>query len=551
MNRLRVDLGESNNYYALFRKVFETMSAEEFYTKYSVDEIRDYFKDDKYNLYKLIVSSFSNDLNKKYIYNHLLEDDDFFNLFFEEQDNYYSMFDKLDYETALKIINKLKPLKEKYDSYIIRGLSEDDQTAILDEIDIETIPWFLKNVNSKVREDFFRSNKKAYYVIGKVPLSYLETKLSDDILFSSRFFELIKSYSIINFRTVVNKIEQQNPNPLFEKKVEEYEESIIDSYDSKEEIFEFYKHLTEENIVDEATSSKEKYLLSLVDLHYIKNIDTYFKEKTKEKLKELIIDYLFKDNHYNVSLNIKEILRYQKQEKTISDENRKFYELILNLDNISSENLIKIFKKYKDSNISLQFYQDIRNSKNRSYLKLNESLLKTDKNIELNGEPFTILVRGSNAFSNRYKYTRGCYSIIDEDNISVLGGYAFYYGYTDINIDEIIHNYENDSYSSDQLVEERIVNRIMSPKEITRIKDYSEIQIKNNNTLMPSYIVVFNEIEESHIEESKRLNIPIVLINTEYYKCGLETTHNLLTSVEDGFRYINDESEWTRVRRTL
>ena len=75
--------------------------------------------------------------------------------------------------------------------------------------------------------------------------------------------------------------------------------------------------------------------------------------------------------------------------------------------------------------------------------------------------------------------------------------------------------------------------------------------IKNNNTLTPSYIVVFNVIEESHIEESKRLNIPIVLINTEYYKCGLETTHNLLTSVEDGFRYINDESEWTRVGRTL
>ena len=94
MNRLKVDLGESNDYYALFRKVFETMSAEEFYTKYSVNEIKDYFKDDKYNLYKLIVSSFSNDLNKKYIYNHLLEDDDFFNLFFEEQDNYYIMFDK-------------------------------------------------------------------------------------------------------------------------------------------------------------------------------------------------------------------------------------------------------------------------------------------------------------------------------------------------------------------------------------------------------------------------------------------------------------------------
>ena len=162
--------------------------------------------------------------------------------------------------------------------------------------------------------------------------SLIDIKLSNDILFSNIFFEKLKSYSLVNFRTNVNEILKTNPNPNFEIKVEKYLESIINTYNEQTKMFKIYEDITSENIYDKAISSKEKYLLSPVDLYNSKtNLEAYFINNTKEKLIEMVIDYLFKDNWYNVLLNIKELLRYQNQENTITEEQKYFYEQILNL----------------------------------------------------------------------------------------------------------------------------------------------------------------------------------------------------------------------------
>lgn len=101
------------------------------------------------------------------------------------------------------------------------------------------------------------------------------------------------------------------------------------------------------------------------------------------------------------------------------------------------------------------------------------------------------------------------------------------YGYNYLDVDRVLHIFEEDSYNSD-LNEKPIipclkVNRIMTPKELSNgCSWYSEIQIVNKkleNELCrakkPDYIVAIDYINSKDASESKRLNIPIVLIKKQ------------------------------------
>ena len=102
---------------------------------------------------------------------------------------------------------------------------------------------------------------------------------------------------------------------------------------------------------------------------------------------------------------------------------------------------------------------------------------------------------------------------------------------SDFSLDEIMHVFENDIASlgnfNTNSFTTSFVNRIMMPEEISYSKGYSEIQmvnkrmdseLKNFYTRRPNYLVVFDTIEERHLQEAKRLNIPIVVIPISKYK---------------------------------
>lgn len=556
-NRLKEDIGTSNNYYELFRNLFKKVSAKEFLEKYTVKEIIDYFAENPYDLYKLIVSMFEVKENQKYIYNYLLINDEFFELFFNEQDNFYSIYANIDYETCLKILKKMA--KNQYNATIIKALTEEEQEKILYEFDLELLPWILKSVSKEVFKKFFLYDKRAIDLIDEIPLeNLLEIKLSDDILFSDKFFDRLKTYSLVTFRTNVDKIEKNNPNPNFEKKVENYLEYLIKKYNANTKIFSIYENVTLKKLYETVINNPDPYLLSAVDMHYINgDLNGFFIKKTKEKLKKMVIDYLFKDNWYNVSLNLKELFRYEEKEETFNLENKQFYEQILNLDNLTNEEIIELFNRNKDKNISLMFYEDMRKAKNHSYLKIKEGLFIPKEEVNhLNGEEFSMIIRGGNRYSPNLNVKRSCYSIIGDKNITVKRGYDFYYGYSDIDINYIIHNFENDSYSTDSVESTKLVNRIMQADEIIEVQGYSELQILNKKEFgnysmpYPSYLVVFDEIEDYQIEEANRLNIPIVVIHKEVYmNNNLKETHNLKTDVLDGYKYITSEYEESHLKR--
>ena len=158
---------------------------------------------------------------------------------------------------------------------------------------------------------------------------------------------------------------------------------------------------------------------------------------------------------------------------------------------------------------------------------------------ELNGEKFYMLVKSMNPITEKtniletnqknYSIERGCYSLIGSDNIDVYNK-QFVYGFVNGFIPEnIISVFETDCFSreSDEPILNEdygttAVNRLMTPDQIVNGLDsnkktrYSEIQIAGK--INPDFIVTFDEINELAVSESKRLNIPIVVINTKKYE---------------------------------
>ena len=139
-----------------------------------------------------------------------------------------------------------------------------------------------------------------------------------------------------------------------------------------------------------------------------------------------------------------------------------------------------------------------------------------------------MLVRGEERHQDVTTTKRNCYSIISNENTNIFGqGIMTTYGYNYLDVDRVLHIFEEDSYSSD-LNEKPIisclkVNRIMTPKELSNgCSWYSEIQIVNKKfdsdlcrAKKPDYIVAIDYINSKDVSESKRLNIPIVLIKKQ------------------------------------
>ena len=80
----------------------------------------------------------------------------------------------------------------------------------------------------------------------------------------------------------------------------------------------------------------------------------------------------------------------------------------------------------------------------------------------------------------------------------------------------------------------------MTVDELAGKQNYNEVQIKTGNIpVRPSYVVAFNEIKENDVYESKRLDIPLVLINEQAYN-KKELSGNMFENREryaDGYNY--------------
>lgn len=523
------------------------------------------------NEYKFFVVLCENDINNTILW--ILQNDNLFKEFFMKVDNFYSMFCDLDYDLIVKIIYKLDEYRDYFHDKgydFLSLINKDNQKALLgenfsDDIILKLIGYF----NIDTLSYFFLNDRRSIDLFEKIPNinGYINSgvKFNDSILSSQRFFNRLKSSSFVIFRKNINTVETYNNPIMIEQKLKKYYDELISSYDSEKDMFgEYWDVLNNPSLLynyyDKDTFIFSYDIVLLFEKHLSCDDDDnlYFKDRdaliqilkmeTSKKISEVVIDALFSDNIYNVGINIREMIRYNnkldKNDKALDDDRVAFYKMILGFDNISSKDKIKLFNEFKDRNFSLTFYDDLRKLKDVSYDMIKNDLLDLSKYsdkvssidcertqclvYDLRDSKYTMLVRSKFPHKDKSNKRRNCYSIISDENNNTFDqgedNDKIIYGYNSFLNDRVIHMLEQDAFSSDAYNDNKdvsnYVNRIVSRDELVLGSDcYSEVElvnIQNENgkyiNQKPDFIVVYDNIRDIDITESKRLNIPIVII---------------------------------------
>lgn len=212
--------------------------------------------------------------------------------------------------------------------------------------------------------------------------------------------------------------------------------------------------------------------------------------------------------------------------------------------------------------------------------ELQESLTKTKlpeakeingaQVIELNGEPFKLLVHGLNAYGDGTdEYTNKedgraylCTSLVS-NNCLYRAKADIYYGFKNISKKSLIMEGSQDIYSrggahslnisasrdrrflkTDKMLDETQQSGLYNEVVLYRDK---EDEYGNITTLMPDYIVVFDrtvdEINEREFKEAKRLGIPIIVVNENIYQDQIKANADKVveTTVEDTKEEVVEE----------
>ena len=584
------------NAYYNFRNIINVLSLNYIFDNFDYDDIHEAFKKLSYkdfsnynsiddnisfeinnseirnsNEYKFFVVLCENDINNTILW--ILQNDNLFKEFFMKVDNFYSMFCDLDYDLIVKIIYKLDEYRDYFHDKgydFLSLINKDNQKALLgenfsDDIILKLIGYF----NIDTLSYFFLNDRRSIDLFEKIPNinGYINSgvKFNDSILSSQRFFNRLKSSSFVIFRKNINTVENYNNPIVIEQKLKKYYDELISSYDSEEVMFgEYWGVLNNPSLLynyydkDTFIFSYDIVLLFEKYLSCDDDDNLYFKDRdaliqilkmeTSKKISEVVIDALFSDNIYNVGINIREMIRYNnkldKNDKALDDDRVAFYKMILDFDNISSKDKIKLFNEFKDRNFSLTFYDDLRKLKDASYDMIKNDLLDLSKYsdkvssidcertqclvYDLRDSKYTMLVRSKFPHKDKSNKRRNCYSIISDENNNTFDqgedNDKIIYGYNSFLNDRVIHMLEQDAFSSDAYNDNKdvsnYVNRIVSKDELVLGSDcYSEVELvnmqdKNGKYInqKPDFIVVYDNIRDIDIIESKRLNIPIVII---------------------------------------
>lgn len=557
-------LSESrNDQWYFYRKILSKISASEFLSLYDSDFLNKYFMihQGEY-VYRFWASLCENDINT--ILALIIEDDKLFDNFLKVSNNFEVLFENINYELLTKILYKLQEKKYSLNYDFLSCISKEYQYFLLDDdkIDDDTIVQLVRNFCNEVKSYFFKNDRRSLYLYNKFDITlYAKVGIifSYDILKKKEFFELLKDRSFIVFRNNINNIERYNNPSIIDARVNEYYDEIMSLYSCDHDMFSVYLKILDNPGMLDSLNKNVSYLFDfdiidkLMSLlrrdvsgnYYFENkgeLQIFLRDETSKKMSEVIIDSLFQDNIYNVWLNIKEMLRYNNglslNDRILDNDKVKFYNSIVDFDKLSNKDKIKFYNSFKNKNINLLFYQDLRMVKDYAYDKIKDELFNINNMLcsaidndgvmvyDVRNSQYNMLVRTQAQYREDSHYRRNCYSIISNDNTSIFGEYdysSFLYGYNGFDNDMVLHMFESDSYSSGfRENSSRYVNRIMTTAELVRASSsYSEIQIINKkiegkkhkySVKKPDFIVVFDNVRDMHLEEAKRLNIPIVII---------------------------------------
>ena len=289
----------------------------------------------------------------------------------------------------------------------------------------------------------------------------------------------------------------------------------------------------------------------------IKISSDYANNKIQKRILDMLIDKNFQDLTDNVLINLQTIVNFNKKNKIIPEERILLYKDILNFSNLTLENqkmlYFRLNKKYRQ-----YLYDDFRTCQDFSYDKLNNNFINLEKInksstnkadiYELKGEEFYIPIHTTSTRRKQINEITSAWterndtlsiSIISDKLLTTYQNPKEYvaFGFNKINKQDIMHVYHSDSFTSHSYGTER-VNEILNPKELIEATNgYNEILIDEKENLKPDYIICYDEILDEDIMLSKKMNIPIVIIYTKFYKEAFNNKSGIESPFNDVLKY--------------
>ena len=415
------------DYWAYFRRLLDFFSVDELLILFDEETLKGIFNDKEGYKYIFYAALCEKNLNKTV--ECALKDDQLFSSFFKLSDRFYSLFSNLNYDLFKNVITKMKAQDFTYSLEFVGSTSLENQIKLLNEtFDDDTLVKLVNNFSHKACQYFFLHHEKAAQLFDRFDIKNLIWKgieFNSEIIQNKKFFELLKDTSFVSYRKYINSLEVTQNLDDIEENVNKYYEELLSSYNYDAGMFNEYVEL----LTNPQPISKAGYIMNYDVLFAVKGkpkeeAEKYLRELTNKKLSEVIVDALFKDNIYNVWLNIKEMLRFNSKlgVKKITDDRIKFYEMILNIDKMTPEEKIALYRKMQNQDIASVFYDDVRSSKNISYEMIKNSLFNINddtvidveqskkygvKVIDMRDKEFYMLIKGMDNYHQNGATSRG------------------------------------------------------------------------------------------------------------------------------------------------
>lgn len=382
------------------------------------------------------------------------------------------------------------------------------------------------NINKLIKNDYFYNvfiNNISIVLKNIEEKKYiLPLELLDDDKFINFF---VSNSSAVSYRHDVNILKENNIE--FYKKIEDCrKKSVINKFKNcnknsdkyqKNEIFylfidTFFNMDAEDFIHD--LSMIINYVLNNSDLIQLKRLNQYKKIMNFFKLNNIeeFISSFSLDVDY-------EAMFISDFNMCFKDSCKKINNSLLNINSVKSGNGVEVFNFDSNSDINVVMLDGMSFNSLIHCIKLgiNE---ESDK---------------SRLFCKKYwdqdKNTTISLSYIGDKNIGVFKEENVFFGFSDFNVDDVIHISNTDSYSQEDKGTSKYIC-LYSPGDLLENSEgYNEIFYSNSKNLKISYVgclldnSLFCEIKNSCnvklpgvVRCAKEFNVPVVLINKEKYK---------------------------------